>query len=87
MTISRRVRIAALAGALATFAFPLAPVAQATSNPVTCQDGGATRVCQKQGHTSLHTSPPARSSSGSLFGSPWLPGYGKGHLPPIIALD
>ena len=88
MTISNRTgRTAAVIGALTALAITLAPAAQATSNPITCREGGAARVCQKQGHSSLNASPTSRAPMGSLFSSPWLPGYGKGHLPPLIALD
>ena len=68
-------------------ALTLVPTAHASSNPITCQQGGAVKLCQKPGHASLHTSPTVRTPSGSLFGSAWLPGYGRGQLPPMIALD
>ena len=64
-----------------------APLAGANSNQTNCRESGGARVCQKQGHTSLHAKPEVRSGSGQLFSSPWLPGYGRGHLPPLLALD
>ena len=73
--------------AAAAAAVVLAPSAGATSNGVTCREAGSARICQKPGHASLHTSPTVRTPSGSLFGSAWLPGYGRGQLPPMIALD
>lgn len=86
MTITTRC-IAPLIAALAAGTVALAPAAGATSNPVGCRESGSAKVCQKQGHTSLHAKPTPRSPMGSLFSSPWLPGYGKGMLPPLIALD
>jgi hypothetical protein len=77
--------IATAAMAIAA-ALALSPPAAASSNPVTCREAAVT-VCQKQGHASLRAEPVPRAPSGSLFGSAWLPGYGRGHLPPLIALD
>lgn len=65
----------------------LAAPAGASSNQVNCRDNGAASVCQKQGHASLRAEPTVRQPMGSLFSNAWLPGYGKGHLPPLIALD
>ena len=79
--------IAPLLAAVAAGAVLLAPTAGATSNPVGCRESGGARVCQKQGHSSLHAKPTPRNPNGSLFSSAWLPGYGRGHLPPMIALD
>lgn len=76
-----------LAAAAATAAIATAPAAGASANPSTCRESGGARVCQKQGHTSLHSKPTVRVPSGSLFSSPWLPGYGRGQLPPLLALD
>lgn len=80
-------RILAPVIAAAAAAVMLAPSAGATSNGVTCREGGTARICQKSGHASLHTSPTVRTPSGSLFSSAWLPGYGRGQLPPMLALD
>lgn len=44
-------------------------------------------MCQRPGHSALHAKPTPRNPNGSLFSSAWLPGYGRGHLPPLIALD
>lgn len=79
--------IAALVAAAAAAAIAGAPVAAATSNPANCRESGAAKVCQKQGHSSLHAKPVPRNPNGTLFSSPWLPGYGKGLLPPLLALD
>ncbi len=76
-----------LALGVAAAAILSAPPAAASSNPVTCRDGGAARVCHKQGHSSLHARPEIRQPAGGLFHPAWLPGYGRGHLPPILALD
>ena len=73
--------------AVAVGAIALAPVAGATSNPVGCRESGGAKVCQKQGHSSMHAKPAPRNPNGTLFSSPWLPGYGKGMLPPMIAMD
>ena len=80
-------RFLAAAVAAGAAAAVLAAPAGATSNPVNCRDSGAASICQKQGHASLRAKPTVRPPMGSLFSSPWLPGYGKGHLPPLIALD
>lgn len=64
-----------------------APSAAAVSNPIGCRDHGSATVCQKQGHATLRAKPEVRTPSGSLWSSPWLPGYGRGHLPPLLALD
>jgi hypothetical protein len=79
--------IAPLIAAAAAGSIVLAPTAAATSNPAGCRESGSARVCQKQGHASLHAKPTPRSANGSLFSSAWLPGYGRGHLPPMIAFD
>lgn len=73
--------------AIVAASIALAPVAGATSNPVGCRDSGAATVCQKQGHVSLQATPTVRTPSGTLGSSPWLPGYGRGMLPPLLALD
>ena len=80
-----RYSVAVVMTALAALA--AAPSAGATSNPIGCRDNGAASVCQKQGHASLRAEPQVRTPSGSLFSSPWLPGYGRGQLPPLLALD
>jgi hypothetical protein len=79
--------LAPLFAAAAAGAIALAPTAGATSNPVGCRESGGAKMCQKQGHSSLHAKPTPRNPNGTLFSSPWLPGYGKGILPPMIALD
>lgn len=76
-----------LLAAVAAGAVALAPAAAATSNPVGCRESGSAKVCQKQGHTSLHSAPTPRNPNGTLTSSPWLPGYGKGILPPLLAMD
>lgn len=62
-----------------------APVAGASDT--TCRQSGGSTMCQKPGHASLHAEPNVRTTTGSLFGSAWLPGYGRGQLPPLLALD
>lgn len=79
--------LAPLVAAVAAGAVALAPTAGATSNPVGCRESGAAKVCSKQGHTSLHTKPVPRNPNGTLFSNAWLPGYGKGILPPLLAMD
>lgn len=72
---------------LAVGALAAAPAAAAGSNTATCSEIGTATVCQKQGHTSLRAEPPTVSSpAGSLFSSQWLPGYGQGPMPPVLAL-
>lgn len=82
MKIAARL-IAPVVAALAAGSLALAAPAEA----VKCRDGGGARVCQKPGHSSMHAKPTPRTPNGSLFSSAWLPGYGRGHLPPLIALD
>lgn len=72
-----------LAAAVATASIALAPVAGATSNEVGCRQTGSATVCQKQGHASLQAKPTVRTPVGSA----WLPGYGRGLLPPLLAFD
>lgn len=49
------------AGAAAT-AIAFAPPASAIANTTTCNDKGSASVCQRQGHSSIHTSPPPRAN-------------------------
>jgi hypothetical protein len=86
-TIAPLAVAAALVAPLLASAVAFAPPAAANSNEIRCLDSGTTKVCGKQGHNSLHAKPTPRTPSGSLFSSPWLPGYGRGHLPPVLALD
>ena len=79
--------IAPLIAAAAAGSIVLAPTAAAGPNPAGCRESGGARVCQKQGHASLHAKPTPRTPNGSLFSNAWLPGYGRGHLPPMIAMD
>lgn len=78
--------LAPLAAAPAVHAATGSPV-PANSNPTNCRDSGGAKVCGRSGHTSLHAEPTVRMPQGQLFSNAWLPGYGRGHLPPIIALD
>jgi hypothetical protein len=91
MTTTKSAKTGLVASALtalaAAVAIATAPVAAASANPTGCRESGGARVCQKQGHSSLHAKPEVRIPNGSLFSSAWLPGYGRGHLPPLIALD
>lgn len=82
-TIKVRLFTPLIAAAGVAAAIVAAPPAAA----VQCRDGGAVKVCQKPGHASLHAKPTPRSPNGSLFSNAWLPGYGRGHLPPLLALD
>ena len=65
----------------------LAAAPTAGASDATCRQNGGSTMCQKPGHTSLYTEPNVRTTTGSLFGSAWLPGYGRGQLPPLLALD
>lgn len=80
-------RYLAAAVAAGAAAVVLAAPAGASPNQINCRDTGAASVCQKQGHASLRAKPTVRQPMGSLFSNAWLPGYGRGHLPPLIALD
>lgn len=80
-------RLLPMIAVVAAAVIALAPPAQAASSPANCRQSGAATVCQKPGHASLHAKPSVRTPNGSLFGSAWLPGYGRGHLPPLLALD
>ncbi len=76
-----------IAAAAAAAAIATAPAAGANANPSNCRESGGARVCQKQGHSSLHAKPTPRNPNGTLCSSPWRPGYGRGIRPPLIALD
>lgn len=84
---ARKLFASLIAAAATAAAIATAPAAAANANPSNCRESGGARVCQKQGHSSLHAKPTPRNPNGTLFSSPWLPGYGKGILPPLIALD
>lgn len=86
MTTTVRHLISAVAVAVAA-AIAVAPAANAAPNSANCQQTGGSTSCQKDGHFSMHVKPQVRAPSGSLFGSAWLPGYGRGQLPPLLALD
>ena len=81
----RRLTVPIIAAAAAAIA--LAPPAGASANPINCNDRGTAKVCNKQGHAALHAEPTVRMPQGQLFSNAWLPGYGRGHLPPLLALD
>lgn len=66
-------------------ALAAAPVASASET--TCRQNGGSTMCQKTGHSSLYAEPQTRTPTGGLLGSAWLPGYGRGQLPPLLALD
>lgn len=83
MTTKPRHLVAIVAVTAAT-ALLLAPAAGAASD---CRNNGGSTMCQRPGHSSLHTAPAQRTPAGGLFGSAWLPGYGRGQLPPLLALD
>jgi len=76
------VAVAAVVAAALTLAAP----AGASANPVTCREGAGSRVCHKQGHSALQATPTLRAPGQGLFSPGWLPGYGRGHLPPLLAL-
>ena len=65
----------------------LAAAPAANASEPTCRQNGGSTMCQNPGHSSLYAEPNVRTPSGSLFGSAWLPGYGRGQLPPLLALD
>lgn len=67
-------------------AIAVMPAAEATAT-TQCRDTGGGKVCQRQGSAKIHATPTPRSPNGSLFSNAWLPGYGRGHLPPLLALD
>lgn len=50
-----------VAGATAV-TIAVAPVAQAANNPPECRDKGGASLCQRQGHSSIHVSPPPRGN-------------------------
>lgn len=82
-----RKSIAPLIVLAAATAVAFAPQAGASANPINCLDRGTAKVCNKQGHAALHAEPTVRTPQGGLFSNAWLPGYGRGHLPPMLALD
>lgn len=86
MNVSLRHLSPLVAAALGATAIALAAPAQGSANPIQCRGGSGATVCQKQGHSSLQSAPTVRAPGQGLFSSAWLPGYGRGHLPPLIAL-
>lgn len=64
-----------------------APVAGAEPDETRCGKRGGASMCQKPGHSSLHSQPPGfdrvRPGSG-LFRPGWMPGYGRIQLFPVI---
>ena len=74
-----------LATLIAAVAIITAPAAGASPDGTKCgKRGGGASVCQKPGHSSLHTEPsplPSLPSGGGLFGRGWMPGYGGPVLP------
>jgi hypothetical protein len=76
-----------LAPFVAAAATAVAIIAAPTASAVQCRDSGGAKICQRPGHASLHAKPTPRNPNGSLFSNAWLPGYGRGHLPPLLALD
>ncbi len=76
-----------IAAVAAATAIATAAPAAASANPSTCRQSGGAHVCQKQGHSSMTAKPTVRGNFNGVFASPWLPGYGRGHLPPLLALD
>lgn len=65
----------------------LATAPAAGASETTCRQSGGSTMCQKPGHSSLYAEPQTRATNGGLLGSAWLPGYGRGQLPPLLALD
>jgi hypothetical protein len=76
--------IAAVAAAMAIAA---APAANASANPTNCRGHGGGTTCQKSGHSSIVAKPTTRAPQLTMFSPQFLPGYGKGQLPPLMALD
>ena len=72
-----------VAGALAMAAVP---TAHASSDSATCRDSGAAQICQRQGHTSLRTSPVVPNRWDRCSGRRGCR-IRRGQLPPLIALD
>lgn len=77
----------ALSAVVIAAGLALAAAPAASASETTCRTTGGSTMCQKPGHSSLHAKPTVRGTNGSLFGSAWLPGYGRGQLPPLLALD
>lgn len=84
-TTSMRFRL--LAPLVAAAATAVAVISAPAAEAVRCRDSGGAKVCQRPGHSSMHAKPTPRNPNGSLFSNAWLPGYGRGHLPPLLALD
>lgn len=54
-----------------------APLASASMN-AQCRESGGARLCQRPGHSYLHSEPRVRYPSGSMFHGAWMPGFGRG---------
>lgn len=84
----RTMRLApVIVAAAAATAIAAAPAAAASANPTNCRGHGGGTTCHKTGHSAITAKPTTRAPQQSLFGPTHLPGFGKGHLPPLIALD
>ncbi len=86
-TSATRAKSLFLAPFVAAVATAVAIISAPTAAAVQCRDSGGAKICQRPGHASLHAKPTPRTPNGSLTSNAWLPGYGRGHLPPLIALD
>lgn len=64
-----------------------APSAGAESNQPSCRASGSGTVCNKQGHSSLHSKPVMPTGQSQLMHPGWLPGYGRGPVVPVWAYD
>jgi hypothetical protein len=54
-----------------------APSASASTN-AQCRESGGGRICQRPGHSFLHSEPRVSYPSGSMFHGAWMPGFGRG---------
>jgi hypothetical protein len=69
-----------IAAGAAAATIAVAPPAGAIANTTQCNDKGSASVCQRQGHSSIHVSPPPRANN--QFG--FRPGFGP--MNPLWAL-
>jgi len=79
-------KVSLMALLIAAVAAVTAPVAGADPDGTKCGKRGGSSVCQRPGHSSLHTEPaplPSFPSANGLMQPGWMPGYGRGQVLPV----
>jgi len=64
-----------------------APTAGASPDRTRCSERGGASLCQRPGHSSLHSEPAGpnlTAPGGRLFDPAFQPGFGRGLVPSIV---